>query len=168
MANEKPKFRLRLNLFDGIILVLALAVGAFLAWNYLKPAAGAAGGEPVQQQTVRYTIRITWAEGLHELVEEGDQLYDNRRNYELGTVVSVQAKPATELILNEIDHRFVMAELTGYEDVFITLEAPCAADSQSITVGGGFVLWVGSSIYVRGEGYLGTATVTAIELEGAK
>ena len=30
MEPNTPKFRLRLNLFDGIVLVLALAVGAFL------------------------------------------------------------------------------------------------------------------------------------------
>lgn len=30
MEQNTPKFRLRLNLFDTIVLVLALAVGAFL------------------------------------------------------------------------------------------------------------------------------------------
>ena len=39
MEPNTPKFRLRLNLFDGIVLVLALAVGAFLLWRAVKPAA---------------------------------------------------------------------------------------------------------------------------------
>lgn len=30
---NKPNFRLRLNLFDGIVLVLALAAAAFLLWR---------------------------------------------------------------------------------------------------------------------------------------
>ena len=30
------KFRFKLNPFDGIVLVLALCVGAFLGYNYLK------------------------------------------------------------------------------------------------------------------------------------
>ena len=39
MEQNTPKFRLRLNLFDTIVLVLALAVGAFLLWRAVKPAA---------------------------------------------------------------------------------------------------------------------------------
>ena len=44
MEQKTPKFRLRLNLFDGIVLVLALAVGAFLLWNAMKPAAAPVEG----------------------------------------------------------------------------------------------------------------------------
>ena len=33
MEQNNGKFRLRLNLFDGIVLIVALAVGAFLLWN---------------------------------------------------------------------------------------------------------------------------------------
>ena len=33
MEHNTSGFRLRLNLFDGIVIVLALAVGAFLAWT---------------------------------------------------------------------------------------------------------------------------------------
>ena len=39
MEQNKPKFRLRLNLFDALVLVAVLAVGAFLLWNALKPQA---------------------------------------------------------------------------------------------------------------------------------
>ena len=42
MEPNKPKFRFRLNLFDSIVLVLALAVGAFLVWSAIKPAAAPA------------------------------------------------------------------------------------------------------------------------------
>lgn len=36
MEPNKPKFRFRLNLFDSIVLVLALAVGAFLVWSAIS------------------------------------------------------------------------------------------------------------------------------------
>ena len=39
MEENKYKFRLRLNLFDGIILVVALAVAAVLLWMAVKPQA---------------------------------------------------------------------------------------------------------------------------------
>ena len=52
MEQNTPKFRLRLNLFDGIVLVLALAVAAFLVWTALKPAAPVQA-DPTVQDTVR-------------------------------------------------------------------------------------------------------------------
>ena len=36
---EHNQFRLRLNLFDGIVLVLALAAAVFLMWRFTRPAA---------------------------------------------------------------------------------------------------------------------------------
>ena len=36
MEQNTHKFRLRLNLFDGIVLVLVLAVGALLLWSTLR------------------------------------------------------------------------------------------------------------------------------------
>lgn len=39
MEQNKSNFRLRLNLFDAIILILVLAVGGVLAWLALRPAA---------------------------------------------------------------------------------------------------------------------------------
>jgi len=38
MESKTPKFRVRLNLFDGIVLVLAMQVGALVLWMALKPA----------------------------------------------------------------------------------------------------------------------------------
>lgn len=58
MEPNKPKFRFRLNLFDSIVLVLALAVGAFLVWSAIKPAAAPAEGAVSAAGTVQYTIRF--------------------------------------------------------------------------------------------------------------
>ena len=81
MEQKTPKFRLRLNLFDGIVLVLALAVGAFLLWSAMKPAAAPAEGETASASTVRYTVRFQkWIEGTGSLVEPGDKLVDNIKN----------------------------------------------------------------------------------------
>ena len=57
----------------------------------------------------------------------------------------------------------MISEIEGYEDVLITVDSPCNADSKSITVGGGFVLQVGKTVYVRGQGYLGTAKIVEIQ-----
>ena len=57
MEENKYKFRLRLNLFDGVILVVALAVAAVLLWMAVKPQA-VSNESSTAAATVRYTIRF--------------------------------------------------------------------------------------------------------------
>ena len=42
MEQNRPGFRLRLNLFDAIVILIALAAAAFLLWQRLRPSAPAA------------------------------------------------------------------------------------------------------------------------------
>ena len=168
MEQKTPKFRLRLNLFDGIVLVLALAVGAFLLWSAMKPAAPAEG-EAVNTATVRYTVRFQkWFEGASALIEPGDKLVDNIKNYELGTVVSAEAVPAQSLQLDHQSRQYVLAEIPGYEDILVTVESPCTTSDEAITVGGGYDMRVGSVAYIRGEGYMASGPIISIEREGLK
>ena len=168
MEQNTPKFRLRLNLFDGIVLVLALAVGAFLLWGALKPAAAPVEGETASVSTVRYTVRFQkWIEGTSALIEPGDKLVDNIKNYELGTVVSAETVPARSLQLDHQSHQYVLADVPGYEDVLVTVEAPCES-GESIILGGGYALRVGSVAYIRGEGYMASGPIISIDREGLK
>lgn len=168
MESNTPKFRLRLNLFDGIILILALAVGGLLLWSALKPAAPSAAGEPAATATVRYTVRFQrWIEDTGTLVQPGDRLVDNIKNYELGQVVSTQVVPAQSIQLNHQDRAYQLATIPGYEDVLVTVEAPCTVvKGESITVGGGYALRVGATAYIRGVGYMASGPIVAIEREG--
>lgn len=165
MEQNTPKFRLRLNLFDGIVLVLALAVGAFLLWTALKPAAVSEG--PAATATVRYTVRfLGWNEGASSMIHEGDKLVDTIKNYELGSVVSAEAVPAQTLVLNHISHQYELASTAGREDILVTVESPCTIDDEAITLSGGYVLRVGATTYIRGAGYMASGPVIAIEREG--
>jgi hypothetical protein len=168
MEQNTPKFRLRLNLFDGIVLILVLAVGAFLLWTALKPETPVAGPSTTSS-TVRYTVRFQkWIEGTGALVEPGDKLVDNIKNYELGSVVSSEVVPAQSLQLDHNSRSYVLTTIPGYEDVLVTVEAPCTISNESITLGGGYALRVGSIAYIRGEGYMASGPITSIEREGSK
>ena len=160
---NKSNFRLRLNLFDGIVLLLALAVGALLVWSRLKPAAPVPS-DPTVQDTVRYTIRLQrWIPGTSALVKEGDQIADNIKNFEIGHVVAVEPAPARMQVLDHENRRVVWAEIEGMEDVLVTIEATCVTSDESITVGGGYQVRVGAMAYVKGEGYLGSGPIVALE-----
>lgn len=168
MEQNNGKFRLKLNLFDGIVLILALAVGAFLLWNALKPAPAASSGEPASTaSTVRYTVRFQrMMEGTGSLIEPGDALVDTIKNYSLGNVVSVEIVPAQSLVLNHDSREYALTTLAGYEDALITVEAPCTVSSDTLLLDGGYTLRVGATAYVRGEGYMGSGPIISIEREG--
>lgn len=163
MEHNKSGFRLRLNLFDCIVILAALAAGAFLAWNALKPAAPAPT-VPTTQDTVRFTVRLQrWMPGTSSLIAEGDQIADNIKNYEIGHVVAVETAPARMQVLDHENRRYVWAVAEDFEDVLITIESPCVTSDESITVGGGYQVRVGAMAYLKGEGYLGSGPIVALE-----
>lgn len=168
MGSNTQKFRLRLNLFDGIVLILALAVGAFLLWSTLKPTAAQPGDNTASTATVRYTVRFQrWIEDTSALIQPGDRLVDNIKNLELGQVVSTQVVPAQALQLDHLDRAYQLTDIPGYEDVLVTVEAPCTiTGTEAISVGGGYTLRVGATAYIRGVGYMASGPIVAIEREG--
>lgn len=168
MEQNTPKFRLRLNLFDAIVLILALAAGAFLLWNTLKPAPAAQSPSP-ETSTVRYTVRFQrWKPGDGAMVQPGDKLTDNIRNLELGHVVSAQAVPSQSILLNQNSRSLVLATIPGYEDVLVTVESPASVAKDAVVLESGYKLWVGATAYIRGSGYMATSSVVSIEREGTK
>lgn len=165
MEQHNQKFRLRLNLFDAIVLIIALAVGAFVLWNAFKPQAAPSSGETASPaSTVRYTIRFQGlAEGNGALIQPGDALEDTIQNYALGTVVSVESVPATTQILNQETRQYVQAQIPGCEDVLVTVESPCTISDQYLNLSSGYTIRVGGTAYVRGPGYVGVGPVVSIE-----
>ena len=161
---ENKGFRLKLNLFDGIVILAALAVGAVLLYMNLKPAAPAGDTSTPAAATTQYTIRLQKTlPGTGDLIESGDALVDVVKNFELGTVVSATVMPATDSIITEEAKADVTAESPGYEDIEIVVESSVTYGEENILVGSGYKLRVGEKIYVRGPGYLGSGEVYAIE-----
>ena len=162
------KFRFRLNLFDGIVLVAALAVAAFLGYKTLKPAAPAEDpAAPVTSRGV-YTVRFQkMIEGTETLVEPGDKLTDNIKNYNLGTVLSTEAKPARTRVVDEFGKQVLMAEIPGHVDLYVTVRSDAATlGDNAVVLDGGYNLRVNTTAYIKGEGYMASGPVVAIEREG--
>lgn len=162
---QKAKFRLRLNLFDAIVVAAALLIGAFLLWRAVRPQ-GAAEGLPTaaNTSTVQYTLRFQrWAVGTSQLIEPGDQLYDNIKNFSIGQVVSAQAVPAEMPVLDQENRRQVQAVVEGFEDVLVTVQAPCTVSDSGIVVGGGYEVRAGATAYVKGQGYMGSGPIVSVE-----
>lgn len=160
---EQKKFRLRLNLFDGIILALALAVGAFLLWNAMKPRLPEEAA-PASNSSVQYTVRLQKCiPGTSEMIRTGDQVADNIKNYVVGKVAAVEPVPCRRRVLDEEGLRKVWVETDQYEDILLTLESPCQVSDSAIVLDGGFELRVGTTVHLRGLGYMGSGPVVSIE-----
>lgn len=167
MEQQNRKFRLRLNLFDGIVLLVALAVGVFLLWSQLKPSAPSGNDAAPNSATVRYTVRLQrWMENTSALIHEGDLLVDVVKNYELGHVVSYETLPSEAMTLDQNSRQFILTPYPESEDVLVTVEAPCTITDESILLSGGYTLRVGSVAYIRGSGYMGSGPIVSIEREG--
>ena len=163
MEQNERRFRLKLNLFDGIVILVALAVAAVLLYMQMKPAPTDESGAPASA-TMQYTVRLLETiPGTGDLVKPGDKLRDVVKNYDLGVVVSSRVMPATDSIIDEDTNSYVTAEIPGREDVEIIIEANATYGDESVLVGSGYAVRVGDEIFVRGPGYLGSGEVWAIE-----
>lgn len=161
MEQNKKTFRLRLNLFDGIVILITLLVGGVLLWTQLKPAAPTSA--PAAEK-IRFTIMLQkTVEGTGARANAGDLLVDTIKNYEIGNVVSAETVPAQDFALDEESSCYVLSEVPGKEDIYLTLESSAVVTEEAVTVGTGYVLRVGEPIYVRGPGYLGSGRVYSIE-----
>lgn len=159
----KKNFRFKLNLFDGIVLVLGLVVVAVLAYLTLKPADAPEMEGPVTS-TIRYTVRFDTAlAGTSAYIRPGDVLEDSIKNYTLGTVESVEVRPARLKTVDEANKQLVWSELAGYEDIYITVVTTCTLSDNAVVLDGGYDLRVNAIAYVRGDGYMGYGPVISIE-----
>ena len=66
-------------------------------------------------------------------------------------------------VLDQETKTYVMAELDGYEDVYVTVESTCTSSDEALLLDSGYDIRVGQTAYVRGPGYMGSGPVTAIE-----
>ena len=161
MEQKKKAFRLRLNLFDGIVILAALAVGGILVWSQLNADASAVNANA---QPIRYTIRMQkTVPGTGEMIQSGQILYDTIKNYELGSVVSAETVQAYDLTVDNETHSYVNVEVPGKEDIYIVVDSTAVITEEAITLDGGYEIRVGEPVYLRGPGYLGSGKIHAIE-----
>ena len=156
------KFRFKLNLFDGIVLVIGLVAVAVLGYFMLKPAAPTEATPGVQ--TIRYTVRVEGAiAGTGAQIKPGHVLADSIKNYNIGTVESVETTVSRIKTFNESEQRFVYAEQQGMEDIYITVTTPATIGENAVILDGAYSLRTNAMMYIRGEGFVGYGPVVSIE-----
>ncbi len=163
MEQNHKKFHLRLNLFDSIILVLALLVGGvalFFLFHKDNLVASTAA-------TATYTIRLQYcAPEIEGEIQPGDQLEDAIKNLDLGTVVSVTYTTTPAYILNEDTLTYECQSNPQYINAEIVVTCPVTLTEDEILLTSGYRIRGDEAVYVRGPGYLGSGIILEVEREG--
>ena len=161
MEQHNRPFRLRLNLFDGIVLAVILVVGLFLLWTFFRPEPEADNADWVP---VRYSVHIDQVlEGTSQLIQPGDPLEYTLEEAQLGTVVSVESSPCVVSGLDEENKTAIQEVLPGYESVDLVVEAQCEEEDYCLRAGGVVVLRTNGTLYIRGPKFAAVGIITEIE-----
>lgn len=163
MANEKKKsWRDLFNLFDVVVILIILALGAVLVLFSGKGSKAAAS-------TVRYTVEFTnMQNGTASLIQAGDSLVDRVKKFDLGKVVSVEVSDTVRQV-QDFEHGG-MKEVTSEtrQTATVVIEAAASETEQDILVSGGYLLKIGTQVSAKGPGYFCSGVVLAIERSDAQ
>lgn len=161
MEQKKEKMKVRLNLFDAVVLLVVLVVGAVFVWQTLQ---NSANSSTVNTQTLYYTVLLKeMKEGTDTFVQEGGRLEDAVKNYNLGVIQSKLVMPTEKQVLNHAEKTYVTSYLEGYDDVEVVVKVEAVETDSALLVDGSYELRVGNFMYLRGEGYMASGYVTKIE-----
>jgi len=162
--DDKKKLRVRFNLFDALILLLAL--GALAGALLLRNRSTGTGAE---RDTVpmRFTVEFLQAPpGMAKAVTVGDEVFRSTDSTYLGRVVEVRAQTHTEIEYSPAQSAFVAYECAESEDVYLTIENRGYSTARDIMIGSVAVKY-GEEMPVKGKGYAKMGYVVGIDTMGA-
>ncbi len=159
MAKDR-KNRKIFNLFDIIVIVIIIALAGLLF--FIRE--GRDAQESTSAGTVRYTLELVGMQnGSADLIQEGDQLVDKVKKYDIGTVVSVEVTPTYRQAYDYVNGGLIESLVDDQQTAVIVVEADCTESSSQITVDGGYVIRAGLTASVRGPGYWGTGYIISVD-----
>ena len=165
---DKKKMKIKLNLFDIIILALVVLGGlAFFAITNMSRSGGVALPTSTSTRTVRYTIELaSMLEETADLISVGDVIVDRIEKRTLGKVVNIEIVPAVIPVKDIFTGEQLLEAQPNRLTANLTLEATAAETASSLTVDGGFIVRAGVQVTVNGPGYAGMGYVLSVEREG--
>ena len=163
MANEKKKsWRDLFNLFDVVVILVIIALGAVLV---LFSGRGNKG----ESSTVRYTVEFTNMQNTTaSLIQEGDSLVDRVKKFDLGKVVSVEVGATVRQLQDFEEGGTREAVASTLQTATVVIEASATETEQDILVSGGYIIKIGTQVSAKGPGYFCSGVVLAIERSDAQ
>lgn len=160
------KGKWRLNLFDVIFIACTVVVAAIILLYSSRGDSGAGIVTNNSQETVIYTVEFSgMIDGTAQLIKPGDSLVDKIEKRAIGSVVSVDLKPATRSQKNYITGERIISEVPGETDAVLVVSALATVTDSQISVNG-FLVRVGTRVSINGPLYNGAGYIIDIERKG--
>lgn len=122
-----------------IILVIALAFGAFYKFRVLDKTSSTTALEPIS-----YTVQVKKVRSfVNQNVKEGDILYDKTSGNAIGTIVKMETTQAKEAV-SLTDGTYKLGDVENRLDVLFTIEAQGNRTDTSVFVNKTYELVAGS------------------------
>jgi len=161
--NPAPgKIKWRLNLFDVIFIIIALAVAVVIIIYSLSSGGSIMAGGT--RATVVYTMEFR--EMLPEaaaLIKPGDTLVDKVERRPLGTVLSVELQPSQLSQKDWVTGDLIISEYPGRTTAIVVISSQASITDRRITLDGGFIVRVGKWATANGPLYNGSGFILYIE-----
>ncbi len=154
--SERTEKKRRVNVFDIVIIVVVIAVaaGAYVFTHREKA---------LETKVLRYSLELVECPaGYSQKIQVGDRLTDNVKNYPMGTVTSVEARPSVRLGEDRINGNVVESVIEGKETVILVVEANVVETASDFKVEGNYVVKAGKEVAVKGNGYAGKGYILTI------
>ena len=151
MASSTKKSAFRFNLIDVLLILIALAAAAILAYIFLSPSFTVAGEEKPSSVTIEYEVEVLMLRKEWQgLIDIGDRVVDNVSLYSLGEVIERRYTPYFRSVYDEESDSFNTAEYPDY----VTLIFKVRAAAQKVAgdgylLDGGYELAAGSAVNFR-------------------
>lgn len=114
----------RINVLDGIILLVVIGVIAVAAYKFGVVNREHSTGIADESNTMRYTMLV---KGVRQMTvdafHQGDKLYDEKTDTYMGEIIEVSHAPQKIVEIGQ-DGEFQEVEKLDYFDVTLTIEGP--------------------------------------------
>lgn len=139
------------NIVDMILILLVITAGIIGAKMFL----GGGSQVNIAAETKTYSYVVMGKEVVEETANfpvVGGNAYESSTSTYLGVVTDVKAEPFTETMFNRTTGKYEKVPVSGYSDIYLTIEGNGTETEKDITVEGTTVK-VGMELNVKGKGY---------------
>ncbi len=146
-----------------VVFVIAALVGAYVFLN--NGDANDKDSKKLESVDVYFTVELkTQPEELKDIVKVGDKVIDSIKGGELGKVVKVEPKKATNIMENQDEGTFANAEYDDLYDVYVTIKGKPTSIKKDIMVSGQ-VIKVGRTAYFKNKNYAYSGFIVEMDVK---
>ena len=136
---EKKKFRLNWIDLLIVVLVIGLVAGTYIKFRVSDKTSVAEPQTPITYQVLLANVR----QGTVDAIQEGDILYDDDSDREIGVIRSLDVTPATSLV-QDTEGALHWADTDDRFDVILTVEGQGSVSGGNYVINRIYSLNVGS------------------------